>query len=84
MLSLENKIATDAHALPDDYDNTILALSTRLSFSSAVLTVGVNADGTPDPTDVMMFMKDDGALTSTCVSKYAARDTTLNEFQESR
>lgn len=65
MLELESKIVVDAAGLSGDYYSTILSFATRLVFSSTVLTVGEAPDGTLDPTDVMMFMKNNGALTST-------------------
>lgn len=70
MLELESKIVVDIAGLPDGYYG-LLSMATRLAFSSAVLTVGENPDGTLDPTDVMAFMKNTGALTSPCVrTKY--------------
>ncbi|KAH9173652.1 DUF1793-domain-containing protein [Lactarius sanguifluus] len=65
MLELESKIVVDAAGLPEDYYSTVLSYATRLVFSSTVLTVGEAPDGTLDPTDVMMFMKNTGALSST-------------------
>ncbi|KAH8976572.1 hypothetical protein EDB86DRAFT_3024004 [Lactarius hatsudake] len=58
MLELESKIV-------GDYYSTVLSYATRLVFSSTVLTVGEAPDGTLDPTDVMMFMKNIGTLSST-------------------
>ncbi|KAH9033214.1 hypothetical protein EDB83DRAFT_2525491 [Lactarius deliciosus] len=65
MLELESKIVVDTAGLPGDYYSTILSYATRLVFSSTVLTVGEAPDGTLDPTDVMMFMKNTGTLSST-------------------
>ncbi|KAI9442051.1 hypothetical protein BJY52DRAFT_1318827 [Lactarius psammicola] len=65
MLKLESKIVIDSAGLPGDYYSTILSLATRLAYSSTVLTVGEAPDGTLDPTDVMMFMKNTGTLAST-------------------
>lgn len=65
MLELESKIVIDTAGLPGDYYSTVLSYATRLVFSSTVLTVGEAPDGTLDPTDVMMFMKNTGTLSST-------------------
>ncbi|KAH8983428.1 hypothetical protein EDB86DRAFT_2967454 [Lactarius hatsudake] len=65
MLELESKIVVDTAGLPGDYYSTVLSYATRLVFSSTVLTVGEAPDGTLDPTDVMMFMKNIGTLSST-------------------
>ncbi|KAH9053680.1 hypothetical protein EDB87DRAFT_1650741, partial [Lactarius vividus] len=64
MLELESKIVIDTAGLPGDYYSTVLSYATRLVFSSTVLTVGEAPDGTLDPTDVMMFMKNIGTLSS--------------------
>ena len=57
----------------------LLCYATRLAFSSTVLTVGETPDGTLDPTDVMMFMKNAGAAADTCVQiKCSHSDITLN------
>ncbi|KAI9439667.1 hypothetical protein H4582DRAFT_1850840 [Lactarius indigo] len=65
MLELESKIVVDSAGLPGDYYSTVLSYVTRLVFSSTVLTVGEAPDGTLDPTDVMMFMKNTGTVAST-------------------
>ncbi len=78
MLELESKIVVDTAGLPGDYYSTILSSATRLVFASTVLTVGEAPDGTLDPTDVMMFMKNTGALASTCVrTNYPHADIAL-------
>ena len=79
MLALESKIVVDAAGLPGDYYSVLLSFATRLAYSSAVLTVGEGPDGTPDPTDVMMFMKNIGSLGSPCVRiQYRHTDIALN------
>lgn len=66
-LGLETKIFIDAASYPHGYYSTLLSLATRLVFASTVLTVGETSDGTLDSTDVMMFMKNIGAVSDTCV-----------------
>jgi hypothetical protein len=76
MLEVESQIVIEAAGLPGDYYSTLLSLATRLAYSSAVLTVGEAPDGSLDPTDVMMFMKNAGALASPCVrTKYSSHMT---------
>ncbi|KAH9978435.1 hypothetical protein BJV77DRAFT_1073912 [Russula vinacea] len=64
-LGLETKIFIDAASYPHGYYSTLLSLATRLVFASTVLTVGETSDGTLDSTDVMMFMKNIGAVSDT-------------------
>lgn len=66
MAGMESDIDLDAAVLGDNYFN-LLCFATRLAFASTVLTVGEASDGTLDPTDVMMFMKNIGTPTSPCV-----------------
>jgi hypothetical protein len=66
-LGLEAKIFIDTEEYPHDYYSTLLSLATRLVFASTMLTVGETSDGTLNPTDVMMFMKNIGAVSDTCV-----------------
>jgi hypothetical protein len=68
-LVIEAEIAldSDSQGLPDDYYSTLLPMATRLAYASTVLTVGESTKGVPDPTDVMMFMKNIGATGSPCV-----------------
>jgi hypothetical protein len=68
-LVLEAEIAldSDSEGLPDDYYSTLLPMATRLAYASTVLTVGESTKGVPDPTDVMMFMKNIGDAVSPCV-----------------
>lgn len=77
-LDLESNIGSDGAPLGNDYLD-LLCYATRLAFSSTVLTVGETPDGTLDPTDVMMFMKNAGAAADTCVQiKCSHSDITLN------
>lgn len=78
MLQLESRIVIDAAGLPSDDYFTLLSLATRLAYSSAVLTVGEGPDGTLDPTDVMMFMRDSGAPARCVRTKYPHTDIALN------
>jgi hypothetical protein len=83
MLGMESDIDLDAAVLGADYFN-LLCFATRLAFASTVLTVGEASDGTLDPTDVMMFMKNIGASTSACVqTKCPHSDITLNNSKTS-
>ena len=66
-LELEAKIFNDTANYSHDHYSTLLSLATRLVFASTVLTVGETSDSLPNSTDVMMFMKNIGAASATCV-----------------
>lgn len=66
-LGLEAKISNDTARYPHDRYSILLSLVTRLVFASTVLTVAETPEGALNSTDVMMFMKNTGAASSTCV-----------------
>ena len=80
MLALEDNIDNDVLALGGDYFS-LLCFATRLGYASTVLTAGEAPDGSLDPTDVMMFMKNTGALTSPCVQTCPHIHITLTRKQ---
>ncbi|KAI0049479.1 DUF1793-domain-containing protein [Auriscalpium vulgare] len=56
---LDSKIMGDGASISSNYSD-LLALSARQAYGATELTVGQNADGSPNPSDVMMFMKNIG------------------------
>lgn len=63
MAKMETNLSADVEALGGDYFG-LLCFSTRLTYASTVLTAGEAPNGSLDPTDVMMFMKNADAVTS--------------------
>jgi hypothetical protein len=80
---METNLSADVEALGGDYFG-LLCFSTRLTYASTVLTAGEAPNGSLDPTDVMMFMKNADAVTSPCVqTKCPHIDITLNITENS-
>lgn len=82
MGSLETNLDADVVGLGGGYFG-LLCFSTRMAYASTVLTVGEAPNGTLDPTDVMMFMKNTGALIPCVQISLLISDITLNIIKNS-
>lgn len=60
-------VFNDTARYPHDHYPTLISLVTRLVFASTVLTVGETSEGVLNSTDAMMFMKNIGGGSATCV-----------------
>ena len=65
-VALDNKIMQDAWKISAKYVD-LVSLAARQVMGSLDFTIGTDSKGNPDPSDVMIFMKDVG--TSGCVSQ---------------
>ncbi len=74
---MDNQISGDALKLSLNYPD-LLSLVARQAMSALEITVSKNADGSFNSSDIMAFMKDDGAVGA---AGYDLQRVPPNEFE---